>query len=261
MDLWIENIQHLSNARTARCIRIPSFRIDYYDLTFVLEGQMLYYINGVPYLLRKNDALFLPAGTLRERIYDDAPVRYVSYNFHFKKGKDIELPCYMQGAANEEIRNLLTVLPFPCIQNSHFDHEKSAYLLNAILCELLNRVREPAANPHISRVLRYIETHLNEPLSLEALSRAANLSKEYLAFLFKKETGKTVTCHINERKMRYAQDLILQGEMSLRDIAAYLGYTDYNYFSRVYKGYFRYSPRQTVAAIHPAHSSLAEPTV
>ena len=250
IDFWIERIQQLTNVKTNRCIRIPPFCIDYYDLTFVLEGKMVYYINGVQYILKKNDAIFLPAGTLRERDYDDIQVRYVSYNFHFIKGKEIELPLYMRGVVNEEIKNLLTVLPFPCLQNSHYDHEKSAYILNAILCELLNRSREPAANPYVYSALRYIEAHINDPLSLKELSIATNLSKEYLAYLFKKETGKTVTAHIIERKMRYAQDLILRGEMSLQDIADYLGYTNYNYFSRVYKSFFQYSPKETVAMIH-----------
>ena len=85
IDFWIERIQQLTNVKTNRCIRIPPFCIDYYDLTFVLEGRMVYYINGIQHILKKNDAIFLPASTLRERDYDDIQVRYVSYTSKEKK--------------------------------------------------------------------------------------------------------------------------------------------------------------------------------
>ena len=45
--------------------------------------------------------------------------------------------------------------------------------------------------------------------------------------------------------MQYAKELIIRNEMSLKDIAAYLVFDDYNYFSRLYKKRFGSSPRKT----------------
>jgi len=68
------------------------------------------------------------------------------------------------------------------------------------------------------------------------------LSKEYTSYIFKKEIGKTLTDYVNERKMLLAQELIRNGEMSLTDIAVYLGFENYNYFSRLFKRYVEISP-------------------
>ena len=53
---------------------------------------------------------------------------------------------------------------------------------------------------------------------------------------------KSLIYYINERKMRIAKDLLINNEMSLREISAQLGYENYNYFSRLFKKYFGVPP-------------------
>lgn len=89
--------------------------IRYYDLTFVMKGRMVYRSNGTEYIVRKNDAIFLRPGTLRERDYEEIDVKYVSYNFHLAEGVSVDLPEYMPSIVTEEIRQLLASFPFPQI--------------------------------------------------------------------------------------------------------------------------------------------------
>ena len=42
--------------------------------------------------------------------------------------------------------------------------------------------------------------------------------------------------------MLLAKELVLRNEMSLSDLSAYLGYENYNYFSRLFKRYFDVTP-------------------
>ena len=79
-------------------------------------------------------------------------------------------------------------------------------------------------------------------MSLQSISREIGLTKEYTANIFKKETKITLTNYINERKMLLAKELILRNEMSLGDLSAYLGYDNYNYFSRLFKRHFGITP-------------------
>ena len=79
-------------------------------------------------------------------------------------------------------------------------------------------------------------------MSLQSISSEVGLTKEYAAYLFKKETKKTLTDYVNERKMLLAKELILQNVMSLTELAAYLGYSDYSYFSKLFKRYFDVTP-------------------
>lgn len=115
-------------------------------------------------------------------------------------------------------------------------------MLNLILLELLDVVSLQSSNDHVLKITRYIGEHITEKISLQSISREIGLTKEYTAYIFKKELKRTLTDYINERKMLLAKDLILRDEMSLTDLASHLSYDNYNYFSRLFKRYFDITP-------------------
>lgn len=242
----VDHIEQYTSTEYNKCIRIHPDVIRYYDLTFVLKGHMVYRSNGMEYMVRKNDAIFLRPGTLRERDYEEIDVKYVSYNFYLAEGVTIDLPEYMPSIVTEEIRQLLASFPFPQILGSHYDQEKCSCVLNAVLYELINLYESPPKNKYVRLMLQYINTHITENISLADLCLVTYLSKEYCAYLFKANVGKSIISYVNDKKMRYAKELIIRNEMSLGDIAAYLGFDDYNYFSRLYKRTFGCPPRKTV---------------
>ena len=77
-----------------------------------------------------------------------------------------------------------------------------------------------------------------------------NLSREYTSYIFKKEMDKTLTAYVNERKLLLAKELIIDGAMTLTDIASYLGYENYNYFSRIFKQNLGITPIALKQKIH-----------
>lgn len=184
---------------------------------------------------------------MRAREESKENFRYVSYNFHFQPGKQIVLSEYMPGIVTEEIRKLLAAFPFPNLQNRNYDQEKCSNILNAILYELIRLNEQVSVNPYIQKMLRYVAMHITETISLRDLCREVHLSREYGAWLFKQETGKTAVSYVQEQKMLMAREMILRCEMSLQNIAASFGYSNYNYFSRLYKKFFHYSPQKTTA--------------
>ena len=115
-------------------------------------------------------------------------------------------------------------------------------MLNYILFELQDIVAMQLNNENVTSIFHYIDSHITEKMSLQSISREVGLSKEYTANLFKKETKRTITDYINERKMLLAKELILQDVMRLTDLSAYLGYSDYTYFTKLFKRYFDVTP-------------------
>ena len=115
-------------------------------------------------------------------------------------------------------------------------------MLNCILFELPNFNVVKSSNEHIIRIQNYVEEHITEQITLQAVSTCCSLSREYTSYIFKKETGKTLTAYVHERKLQLAKELILKNEMSLTDIAEYLGFENYNYFSRLFRKYMDTTP-------------------
>ena len=84
---------------------------------------------------------------------------------------------------------------------------------------------------------------MGERITLSMISEHVHLSREYVAYIFKRETGKTVIEYINERKMLLAKDMIQNGNLTLGEVAERLGFENYGYFSRCFKKHFNTSPK------------------
>ena len=52
----------------------------------------------------------------------------------------------------------------------------------------------------IQKVIEYIDFHLSEEIHIEDLSRTANVSTSHLSKIFKRETDKTITEYIAEKR-------------------------------------------------------------
>ena len=238
----VQEVTHYCNITSRKCLKLPKEKIDYYDFTFELDGSMVYYVNGQKITLQRNDAIFLKPGTLRARDSGNQTVRYVSFNFYAAAGVTFPFSDYMQECITADIRKMILVYPPSHLSSFYHAKEKCASILNYILYELLDFAVSRCDNEYVSRILGYIDEHIREKMILKTISDFVGLSREYTCSIFKRETGKTLTSYINERKMLLAKELILDNEMNLADIAAYLGFEDYNYFSRLIKRYLNVSP-------------------
>jgi len=238
----VSEITHYCNIITNKCSEITPKKIDFYDLTFVLGGSMTYSANGKTYVLRKNDAIFLKPGTIRGRLSGNETVKYVSFNFHIFPQTVLPFDIYIPNCISSDIKKLLSAFPQSHISPYYHSSEKIANILNYILFEFLDMTSQTYKNEHVLKIIRYIGEHITEKMTLETISRQINLTKEYTSHIFKKETNKSLTDYINERKMFFAKELIQSHELSLVDVASTLGYENYTYFSRLFKKYFDVTP-------------------
>lgn len=96
----------------------------------------------------------------------------------------------------------------------------------------------------VNRSISYIEMHYADKLSLSILASYLHVSKNYLSAVFKKQLGKTVTEFIHEIRMDKAIFLLNSTKLSIDDISAICGYSDSNYFCRIFKNRYKLSPGQ-----------------
>ena len=234
-----DEIRHYCNISLPYCAPIVETEpISYYDFTFMLDGHMTYRANTNEYVIGKNDAIFFRPGTLRFRKEGTTPVRYVSFNFSVKNGARLPFDEYMPGCITSSIRKIISAFPQSHLTPNFHAKEKCANMLNYILFEIMDATEFKSGNEHIRKILAYIDEHTGEHISLADVSQFVNLSPEYTSLLFKKEMKITLTEYINDKKLSLAKELILGREMSLSDVASYVGFENYNYFSRIFKRHF-----------------------
>lgn len=111
-------------------------------------------------------------------------------------------------------------------------------------CRLVRQHSIQSYSPAVQKTVLLIENDLAADLSLTALARQQNLSTAYLSTLFKKETGKTVSEYIREKRMQHAAHLLISTHLQVQTVALYCGILDVQYFSKVFKKQMGMTPKE-----------------
>lgn len=99
-------------------------------------------------------------------------------------------------------------------------------------------------SPMIRRAITYIHVHLADPLTLSRIAGGIRVSPSYLSRTFNQETGESISCFISKVRVDKAAELLAFSDMSVQNIAAYVGFSDLNYFSRCFKKYKKVTPTE-----------------
>ncbi len=90
-------------------------------------------------------------------------------------------------------------------------------------------------NSLVQRAQEYIRDNYQKDLSLDELSRELDISPYYFSKLFKEETGSNFVEYLTGLRMNRAKEMLKDDRCSMKEICAQIGYSDPNYFSRIFK--------------------------
>jgi len=94
----------------------------------------------------------------------------------------------------------------------------------------------------LQRVRDFIETHLEESISVETLASIAALSMCHFARAFKQSQGMTPHDYVVRRRVKRAQELLAQTDLSLSEIALAVGFADQSHCARRFREHVGLSP-------------------
>lgn len=112
----------------------------------------------------------------------------------------------------------------------------------ATICD--RKKKEGISNYTISRTIEYIRTHYQEGISLEKTAEVLNITPEYLSMLFKREMGMNFSVFLKEFRISHAKRLLKATDMKIYEIAQECGYSNSNYFTKVFKEVTGLSPAE-----------------
>jgi AraC-like DNA-binding protein len=102
--------------------------------------------------------------------------------------------------------------------------------------------KETTNDQKIARSIAFISRHLNKPIKVTQLAEMANLSPSYFWALFRQKTGYAPVDFLIRLRMHQACHLLNSTNMTVKKIAATLGYKDSLYFSRAFKSVHGVAP-------------------
>lgn len=127
------------------------------------------------------------------------------------------------------------------------DLQKLKNLLELFLLDLYQSLPqtgsppEPGINSHryqqseFDKLLRYLQTHLRETLTLEQISQECSMSVDTIKRLFRRHCGCGAIAYFNAMKIEAAKKMIEKSTLNFSQIAEQLGFQTARYFSRMFK--------------------------
>lgn len=115
--------------------------------------------------------------------------------------------------------------------------------LEAVCTQIANN-REERTESVVSRAKSYIDQNYARELSLDDVSRYVDVSSYYFSKLFKEEAGENFIEYLTRRRIEKARELLLNPSLSIKEICVMSGYSDPNYFSRIFKKWTDESPSE-----------------
>lgn len=237
------------------------------NVTYIVEGKT-YHLKPYDILLVNNHDIHKPiidSNSTYERIVIWADTDFVKEHsdetcnleecFSYAVKNDINLIRLKPDLQNELI-SLLAKLE-TSINSTEFG---SRILSNAYLIEFLvylNRLvlgnnnivevheYDKLYDNQITDIMQYINSHLNEPLTVDDIAGKFYLSRYYLMHRFKEQTGYTLHNYISQKRLILAKELLLNNE-SVMKVAEKCGFIDYSSFLRSFRKMYKTTPKDFV---------------
>ncbi len=237
-----------------------------YEILYYLSGRVSFLVEGTVYPLDKGSLLLTrPSESHKLRILEDRPYERMVLHFwpafldKIDSGREL-LRAFEEHPLGQN--NLYTPARFA--SDLVYDNFSQIFqiaaedgptdlLVIAHLLPVLAALREasrttkqeeaPQEQSVALTLVRYVNEHLYEDLSLSALSERFHFSKSQLTRQFRNATGSTLWNYILIKRLMQAQHLIQQGAAPGK-ASEQCGFQDYSSFYRAYKKRFHLSPEE-----------------
>lgn len=145
--------------------------------------------------------------------------------YSFLKQREIQAHKLYSGSANDQLFQ-------QSLQSIEDMEQYIAYLVDTALAY---RTFAEKPNSVVEEIKLYISKHIGDDLTRNSLAETVYLNPDYLARLFKKETGVPLGNYIIETRIQMAKHWLATSQMPVHMIAGKVGYANDSYFSRLFK--------------------------
>lgn len=226
-----------------------TYRIDrknypYYVFEYIIEGSGTLNINSYSYHPAKGDAYILQKGsshlyfpdngdpwikiwiTAKGNLIDQLVQAYNIYDTYYIKDCNLE-----------SLFNNIMEIAQSSNDNKKAIYDKVAILFHEMVIQIASKVNIniDIHSPTALKIKNYLDNHMDYNVSIKELSNYIFKSPSQTIRLFKKEFGITPYDYLLSRKIGTAKLLLQNTNLSIKEIAYKLNFTDEHHFSNSFK--------------------------
>lgn len=133
------------------------------------------------------------------------------------------------------------------LEGDDLTQQEMAISIRNLLAEWMSAVdaQPPARMQRIRmEIERYIQQHFSEDLSIKQVAHEMHYSEPYFSKLFSRCFHRNFVSYLTDIRMQAARDLLAGSMQSIRDISMTVGFSDANYFAKVFRKTYGVSPTE-----------------
>lgn len=271
--------------RDKKDIKFEYHHHDFSKIVILIDGDLTYYIEGKAYILKPWDILFVNKNEIHKPVvnpnkYYERIVIWLNPDFMAKyaQGNNDLLKCFEVAIKNnynllrlnmksiEIIKNLIQDIQ-NCNNSNEFGSEILKESLFVQLMVLMNRlflnsdknrdIEDIQYDKTIEGVLNYINSNLENDLSIDTIASEFFISKYYLMRKFKNQIGSSIHNYVVQKRLMLARSLISDG-LSMSSVCSRCGFNDYSSFVRAFKKVYGVSPSNYNPTIHNFENPISD---
>lgn len=238
-----------------------------YEIYYLLSGKRAFFIKDRTIVVNEGDIVMIAPNVLHRTTNAEQPEHErLVINIHESRMalgdawyKQVLGPLLEQDYTiiKSTPQDLLSMEPLVQELLREIQQRKSGFELFAhtfvlqllILCarHLQQHSTKPLESPspmheRISEVVRYINTHYAQKLTLDLLAERFYVSPYYLSRFFKEATGFTFVEYVNSVRIKEAKKLLEGSDLKVNQISKKVGFGSVTHFGRVFKSVTGYAP-------------------
>lgn len=245
---------------------------DFYEISYICSGQASCFVDGEFYPVRQGDIVVFNAGEVHGwEMEEDIELLVLTFSkemFGSDRFIDGEILRFFDHLARS-FTNILngqmdaTKSIYHCLCNAwqEWNREEIAkeLMIKAELLKILTYLNRYFINgdvdfeavkkkrkelKRLDAVMKYIDAHYMEKLTVEEVASVANMSAGHFSKLFHKITGQRYIDYIIQKRILRANELLDTTDRTVVDIAMECGFHNTANFYRTYRKFYQKAPRE-----------------
>ena len=233
----------------------PSHWHDYYELEILLEGTATHsFGDKVCNLSKGNSYLITPIESHGIEFTSPAKMLNFRFNVDFLPEKLSDFMSSLNNATvnfdEPEIDYILTRLDkiFEDKFVSSFHHELIQSIISEIIILFIRKLdKKKSSNikiPLVQQAIKIINKNFRNDLSLKEVADELSVTPKYLGSIFMKNLNINFNDYLNNLRLKYACNLLLSTDCSIKEIAYNSGYNSEQYFLYMFKKQIHLTPSE-----------------
>ncbi len=255
-----------------RFVHFPKHSHDYVEVVYMCDGTTTHIVNGVTITLKKGELLFLSQNVEHEVLparESDIAVNFIILPQFFNTTvsmlgesesplKAFVIDCLNDGKNKSgylhfmvsdvlPIQNLIENLLYALISDTQTSQVTNQSTMGLLFLNLLEHTDKLAYSENVDaiviQVMSYIEANYKSG-SLQELANSLHYDFYWLSREIKRQTGKTYTQILQEKRLNQSAFLLANTDMKIYDISESVGYENISYFHRIFTDKYGVSPKK-----------------